>query len=816
MFSNNLNANPGINFNQNLRYTNHLQNQNPHHIASNSVNRNNNNLTKNNTIAVSNNGNILNVSIENIIDKIRKKLILRGTTGILSIGKSFRINDSDNSKSISFSEFSNLCSRYGLGLIDTEIRSTFALFDKSRNGFIDYEEFLKAIRGGLNQFRKNLVEQAFGIMDKNRNGIIDYNDIISSYDATKHPSVMKGERTAESVYNEFISSFQMNHENYGTNKANFKITKDEWLEYYENVSMSIDDDAYFELMMNNCWRMNTNTTFNNNMRGWANVNEGNNIQSLQDNYNKRYNNNGNTNINNLNYPGQVNNYSVNKFNNFNNNNLDPGINNNNIYNNSPFNNFNINNQQQMNQMQLNQQIPQKNTIMQNPNPQKAFEKGQAVLEKFRQKLFSRGSNSLLSLARQFKIIDDDNSKALSFNEFVKVCKDFKIDLTQSESLALFNLFDRNRNNEIDYNEFLRIMKGEMSERRKALVRQVFSILDANKSGVIEIQDLKNKYNMRKNPEVLNGKKSEEEAYGEFLQTLEYHFNIYKGKLDRKITFEEFIEYYNNISCSIDNDEYFETMIKNAWNLDRNDYNKIQRGWVSGNYNNDTQGNYEMNNSNNNSSNNNETYNYGHINYNNNNSNSFNNNNFSMQQNPQIQQQNVGLQRQPSMRNSSFPINDPILKSFREKILSRGIKGILSIQRSFRIADRDRSFLIDNEELIKLLKNYRFDVTDKEIKRLFEVFDSDRSGKIDFNEFIYAIVGEMNEFRKNLVKKAFMILDKTGNGRVEIDDIRGTFNAKMHPDVKSGKKSEDEILASFLDNFEMHFSYIVIKLLFNFS
>ena len=30
---------------------------------------------------------------------------------------------------------------------------------------------------------------------------------------------------------------------------------EEWLEYYNNVSMSIDDDAYFELMMNNAWNL---------------------------------------------------------------------------------------------------------------------------------------------------------------------------------------------------------------------------------------------------------------------------------------------------------------------------------------------------------------------------------------------------------------------------------------------------------------------------------------------------------------------------------------------------------------------------------
>jgi len=30
--------------------------------------------------------------------------------------------------------------------------------------------------------------------------------------------------------------------------------------------------------------------------------------------------------------------------------------------------------------------------------------------------------------------------------------------------------------------------------------------------------------------------------------------------------DEFIEYYNNVSCNIENDSYFDTMITNAWNL----------------------------------------------------------------------------------------------------------------------------------------------------------------------------------------------------------------------------------------------------------
>jgi calcyphosin len=39
--------------------------------------------------------------------------------------------------------------------------------------------------------------------------------------------------------------------------------------------------------------------------------------------------------------------------------------------------------------------------------------------------------------------------------------------------------------------------------------------------------------------------------------------------DGKVSVEEFVEYYKNISCSIDNDEYFELMINNSLNIKGN-------------------------------------------------------------------------------------------------------------------------------------------------------------------------------------------------------------------------------------------------------
>jgi len=37
--------------------------------------------------------------------------------------------------------------------------------------------------------------------------------------------------------------------------------------------------------------------------------------------------------------------------------------------------------------------------------------------------------------------------------------------------------------------------------------------------------------------------------------------------DHIVTKDEFDEYYNNVSASIDRDDYFATMMNSAWNLD---------------------------------------------------------------------------------------------------------------------------------------------------------------------------------------------------------------------------------------------------------
>lgn len=95
---------------------------------------------------------------------------------------------------------------------------------------------------------------------------------------------------------------------------------------------------------------------------------------------------------------------------------------------------------------------------------------------------------------------------------------------------------------------------------------------------MDYQDICETYNAKKHPAVIEGRKTERQVLEEFLSTFETHMS---DKPDGIVTPEEFVEYYTNVSASIDNDEYFELMMNQAWNLNEQApaYKKYEKGWA---------------------------------------------------------------------------------------------------------------------------------------------------------------------------------------------------------------------------------------------
>lgn len=118
-------------------------------------------------------------------------------------------------------------------------------------------------------------------------------------------------------------------------------------------------------------------------------------------------------------------------------------------------------------------------------------------------------------------------------------------------------------------------------------------------------------------------------------------------------------------------------------------------------------------------------------------------------------------------------------------------------------DDDNSKSLSKAEFKKGCNDMRVEVPQESLDILFTAFDINRDGTISYDEFIRIVRGDLTAPRLALVKKAYKIIDKDGNGQLDINDIKGVYNASKHPDVISGKKTEDKVLLEFLETFEAH-------------
>jgi calcyphosin len=192
--------------------------------------------------------------------KLRTKLASRGARGFLGMQKQFKIMDDNNSGTIDMSEFKKAMRDFKVDLNDAELRAVFTTFDRDGSGEIDYDEFVRGVRGPMNDFRKKIAMAAFKKIDKDNSGILDLNDIKGVYNAKMHPDVKSGKKTEDEVLGEFLETFEAHHAMNGGGMRDRSVTPEEFTEYYNNISASIDNDQYFELMMINAWKLHGEAT----------------------------------------------------------------------------------------------------------------------------------------------------------------------------------------------------------------------------------------------------------------------------------------------------------------------------------------------------------------------------------------------------------------------------------------------------------------------------------------------------------------------------------------------------------------------------
>jgi Ca2+-binding EF-hand superfamily protein len=170
------------------------------------------------------------------------------------------------------------------------------------------------------------------------------------------------------------------------------------------------------------------------------------------------------------------------------------------------------------------------------------------------------AGSIAKLAKTFQLMDTDGSGKLDADEFEACLQKAGLFLSKQEAQSLLKHFDLDGDRKVSCNEFLFQLREELSPRRLNMVQRCFAVMDRDGSGVLNSADLKGIYCAKEHPDVIAGKKSEDQVLREFLN----NFEGTTGDRDGTVTASEFTTYYEELSMGIPNDDYFVEMLSSTY------------------------------------------------------------------------------------------------------------------------------------------------------------------------------------------------------------------------------------------------------------
>ena len=463
------------------------------------------------------------------IDKLRNILSQQGSKGVMNLLRNLRNVDLAGSNGVDLDEFitviQNVLKDSEGSFPVKEIHNIFNIYDIQEKGIMEYKAFLNDLfkLKSMQSSRKTHLEKIFEHLDYERKQALDINELISLY--------KKPEPSEPNPIPDLLETFVIFH-NIIRGTRNPLVNLEDFIEYYNYINFLIPEtknDKLFIDFTSDGWRLNDKTF--DERKNLAN----NKIETLGKQKNREAKEKL---IGSSKTP-----YGT----------IKEKI------------NYNLNEEEA--------------TVKYNVN------KIEDLIAHLRNNLVQRGPRGLMSIRRTFMLIDENSDKRIQFSEFEKMFKRYRFNLSQVEINNLFNFFDKDGSGYIDYGEFVSGILGDLSKFRKDILRQVFDKLDKDETGFITVGQLRESYNPKEHPLVRQGKRSEDEILGDFIDVLEYHFNLLNEKNeenaevnDIKIDFEDFCDFYKTISICIEEDKYFEIMVMSVWGIKKDGRTLYQRTW----------------------------------------------------------------------------------------------------------------------------------------------------------------------------------------------------------------------------------------------
>ena len=369
-----------------------------------------------------------------------------------------------------------------------------------------------------------------------------------------------------------------------------------------------------------------------------------------------------------------------------------------------------------------------------------------IIKRLRKIFIEYGRKSFFNFIKQFRYYEN-NERQIDRNNFRIVFNSYNINLSIEEIDIIFNKFSiDNMKNLIFYEDFLKYMAVNSSNYyRQEIIKYVYETIIERSSSLnkdLDLSFLKELYNPKNNFFI----KDETDNILEFIDCLEIFHYLYKSFKSNKLHKKEFIDFYRFISFLIYSDNDFISLILNEWRIPQNKFNDFLS-------------------------------NLNIIDNNNNNSTDTNNN-----------------------------LKNYFLLELKNILINKGVKGLINLHHKFMSYSPNIS-KITIYDFINILQLEHINFDKNNYNEIFNYFSSKENGTyLDYDRFIRFFKKELNDKKLNIVEKIFLSLkyDTGDNKEIPLNEIKKKYNASRHPEVITGKKTEDEKLIEFRESFDINY------------
>lgn len=160
--------------------------------------------------------------------------------------------------------------------------------------------------------------------------------------------------------------------------------------------------------------------------------------------------------------------------------------------------------------------------------------------------------------------------------------------------------------------------------------------------------------------------------------------------------------------------------------------------------------------------------------------------------------------------SKVNLYDVVMEALRKKIVERaGVDSINAFGLRFNIMDdlEEKDGQLSSYELHNGLKQVGLDINKKDCEDILRMVDTNGNGSVCYTEFLIALRGKINKRRMDLIDRAFMQLGPMSDPQkgqvVTLAQMTSIYDPSCSPDVKSGKKTPQEVMRKFVNQFDQN-------------